>query len=109
MNTVQNANTRAAGYVLAAGLGALGGLYTALSVAKHPCAAVVACDLPFATEAFDWALAVHLFYFIGDWQGAARELQQTVTNAANEVATGVRNVAEYLAHERRGRHARARP
>jgi molybdopterin-guanine dinucleotide biosynthesis protein A len=30
------------------GVGALGGLYTALKVASHPLAAVVACDLPFA-------------------------------------------------------------
>jgi len=29
------------------GRGALGGLYTALSVASHPVAAVVACDMPF--------------------------------------------------------------
>jgi len=31
------------------GLGALGGLYTALSAASHPYAAVVACDMPFAS------------------------------------------------------------
>ena len=31
-----------------------------------------------------------------EMQGAARELQQTVTNAANEVATGVRNVEREL-------------
>jgi len=31
------------------GLGALGGLYTALSVARHPYVAVVACDMPFAS------------------------------------------------------------
>jgi molybdopterin-guanine dinucleotide biosynthesis protein A len=31
------------------GLGALGGLYTALSVAMHPYLAVVACDMPFAS------------------------------------------------------------
>lgn len=30
------------------GTGALGGLYTALSAARHPAAAVVACDMPFA-------------------------------------------------------------
>lgn len=33
------------------GLGALGGLYTALKVASHPLVAVVACDLPFANPA----------------------------------------------------------
>jgi len=31
------------------GLGALGGLYTALNAATHPYAAVVACDMPFAS------------------------------------------------------------
>ncbi|HMA32213.1 MAG TPA: Sec-independent protein translocase protein TatB [Casimicrobiaceae bacterium] len=31
-----------------------------------------------------------------EMQGAARELQQTVTSAANEVATGVRNVESQL-------------
>jgi molybdopterin-guanine dinucleotide biosynthesis protein A len=31
------------------GLGALGGLYTALSAAAHPFVAVVACDMPFAS------------------------------------------------------------
>jgi molybdopterin-guanine dinucleotide biosynthesis protein A len=31
------------------GLGALGGLYTALSAATHPYIAVVACDMPFAS------------------------------------------------------------
>ena len=30
------------------GCGALGGLYTALSIARHPYVAVVACDMPFA-------------------------------------------------------------
>ena len=30
--------------------GALGGLYTALSVASHPLVAVVACDMPFASR-----------------------------------------------------------
>ncbi len=30
------------------GYGALGGLYTALSAARHPLVAVVACDMPFA-------------------------------------------------------------
>jgi molybdopterin-guanine dinucleotide biosynthesis protein A len=34
---------------LLAGAGALGGLYTALSVASHPYVAVVACDMPFAS------------------------------------------------------------
>jgi molybdopterin-guanine dinucleotide biosynthesis protein A len=39
------------------GLGALGGLFTALSVARYPYVAVVACDMPFASlEIF--ALAV---------------------------------------------------
>lgn len=32
------------------GHGALGGLYTALSAAKHPLVAVVACDMPFANR-----------------------------------------------------------
>lgn len=31
------------------GRGALGGLYTALSAARHPLVAVVACDMPFAS------------------------------------------------------------
>jgi molybdopterin-guanine dinucleotide biosynthesis protein A len=31
------------------GIGALGGLYTALSAAGHPYVAVVACDMPFAS------------------------------------------------------------
>lgn len=31
------------------GTGALGGLYTALSAARHPATAVVACDMPFAS------------------------------------------------------------
>ncbi len=40
------------------GLGALGGLHTALSAATHPYAAVVACDMPFASpEIFLYALA----------------------------------------------------
>ena len=40
------------------GLGALGGLYTALSAAIHPFCAVVACDMPFASpEIFLYALA----------------------------------------------------
>jgi molybdopterin-guanine dinucleotide biosynthesis protein A len=30
------------------GYGALGGLYTALSAARHPLVAVIACDMPFA-------------------------------------------------------------
>lgn len=33
------------------GYGALGGLYTALDAASHPYAAVVACDMPFASPA----------------------------------------------------------
>jgi molybdopterin-guanine dinucleotide biosynthesis protein A len=33
------------------GLGALGGLFTALSVASHPYVVVVACDMPFANLA----------------------------------------------------------
>ena len=32
------------------GRGALGGLYTALSAASHPMVAVVACDMPFASD-----------------------------------------------------------
>ncbi len=40
------------------GLGALGGLYTALSAAINPYCAVVACDMPFASpEIFLYALA----------------------------------------------------
>ena len=31
------------------GMGALGGLYTALNAARHPLVAVVACDMPFAS------------------------------------------------------------
>jgi molybdopterin-guanine dinucleotide biosynthesis protein A len=37
---------------LKAGRGALGGLYTALASAAHPLVAVVACDMPFASEKF---------------------------------------------------------
>lgn len=33
------------------GTGALGGLYTALSAARHPAVAVVACDMPFVNAA----------------------------------------------------------
>ena len=33
------------------GTGALGGLYTALSVAHHPLVAVIACDMPFVSPA----------------------------------------------------------
>jgi molybdopterin-guanine dinucleotide biosynthesis protein A len=41
------------------GLGALGGLHTALSVAGHPYVAVVACDMPFASpELFAVELAL---------------------------------------------------
>jgi molybdopterin-guanine dinucleotide biosynthesis protein A len=41
------------------GLGALGGLYTALSAAKCPYVAVVACDMPFASpELFALQLAL---------------------------------------------------
>ncbi|MBI5354228.1 MAG: molybdenum cofactor guanylyltransferase [Chloroflexi bacterium] len=34
------------------GRGALGGLYTAVASAAHPLVAVVACDMPFASEMF---------------------------------------------------------
>ncbi len=34
------------------GRGALGGLYTAIASASHPFAAVVACDMPFASKSF---------------------------------------------------------
>ena len=34
------------------GRGALGGLYTAIASATHPLAAVVACDMPFASRIF---------------------------------------------------------
>ena len=34
------------------GRGALGGLYTAITSATHPLAAVVACDMPFASSIF---------------------------------------------------------
>jgi molybdopterin-guanine dinucleotide biosynthesis protein A len=41
------------------GIGALGGLYTALSVASHSYVAVVACDMPFASpELFAYELLV---------------------------------------------------
>jgi len=41
------------------GTGALGGLYTALSVARHPFVAVAACDMPFASlEIFSLELAI---------------------------------------------------
>jgi molybdopterin-guanine dinucleotide biosynthesis protein A len=44
---------------LVPGLGALGGLHTALSVASHPYVAVVACDMPFASlELFAFELLV---------------------------------------------------
>lgn len=41
------------------GLGALGGLFTALSVARHPYVAVVGCDMPFASSellAYEYSL-----------------------------------------------------
>lgn len=34
------------------GRGALGGLYTAIASASHPFVAVVACDMPFASQSF---------------------------------------------------------
>ena len=34
------------------GRGALGGLYTAIASAAHPLVAVVACDMPFASQMF---------------------------------------------------------
>ena len=34
------------------GRGALGGLYTAITSANHPFVAVVACDMPFASQSF---------------------------------------------------------
>ena len=41
------------------GFGALGGLYTALSIAGHPYVAVVACDMPFASpELFAYELVM---------------------------------------------------
>ncbi len=41
------------------GFGALGGLYSALSLAGHPYVAVVACDMPFASpELFAYELAL---------------------------------------------------
>ncbi len=41
------------------GTGALGGLYTALSAARYPYVAVVACDMPFASrEIFAFELAL---------------------------------------------------
>jgi molybdopterin-guanine dinucleotide biosynthesis protein A len=33
------------------GRGALGGVYTALELAKNPCVAIIACDMPFASPA----------------------------------------------------------
>ena len=49
------------------GLGALGGLYTALSVARLPCAAVVACDLPFANP--DLLAFAHRQVLAGGYDG----------------------------------------
>ena len=41
------------------GMGALGGIYTALSAASHPYVAVVACDMPFASpELFAFELLI---------------------------------------------------
>jgi molybdopterin-guanine dinucleotide biosynthesis protein A len=37
---------------LTPGRGALGGLYTAIASATHPFVAVVACDMPFASQVF---------------------------------------------------------
>ncbi len=42
------------------GRGALGGLYTALKVARHPLVAVVACDMPFASPEVLSACRHHL-------------------------------------------------
>jgi ubiquinone/menaquinone biosynthesis C-methylase UbiE len=36
------------------------------------------CRLPFDDGMFDMAVAVHLFYFIRDWRGAAREILRVV-------------------------------
>jgi molybdopterin-guanine dinucleotide biosynthesis protein A len=47
------------------GKGALGGLYTALSIASHPVAAVVACDMPFIQPAL-LAAQYHLLVQ-GEW------------------------------------------
>jgi molybdopterin-guanine dinucleotide biosynthesis protein A len=45
---------------LVPGVGALGGLYTALSAAKNPLVGVVACDMPFASPALLAALSAAL-------------------------------------------------
>jgi len=42
------------------GMGALGGLYTALNAARHPLVAVVACDMPFASPEILAAARQHL-------------------------------------------------
>jgi len=42
------------------GMGALGGLYTALTFARHPLVAVVACDMPFASPEILAAARQHL-------------------------------------------------
>ncbi len=43
----------------------------------RPAQADVTC-LPLPAAAFDLALAVHLFYFVRNWQKAADEIQRTV-------------------------------
>lgn len=48
------------------GRGALGGLFTALSAARYPLVAVVACDMPFANAGLLAALRDHLVESDGD-------------------------------------------
>lgn len=55
------------------GRGALGGLYTALSAAHQPLAAVVACDMPFVSASLLSALRDTLLQ--GNWDAVIPELQ----------------------------------
>jgi len=48
-----------------------------LSLSFHAADAIA---LPYPDAAFDMAVAVHLFYFISDWQRAAREVLRVVRN-----------------------------
>ena len=64
------------------GCGALGGLYTALSAAKYPYVAVVACDMPFASlEIF----AIELVLLQETWADAVIPRSETGTEPFHAV------------------------
>src|SRR4030066_1674849 len=64
------------------GYGALGGLYTALSAARYPYVAVVACDMPFASlEIF----AIELVLLPETWADAVIPCSETGTEPFHAV------------------------